>query len=72
MRAAARDAAGHARYRGRCRDQALDHVGGPGVAGDVLAPRTAAERTRLDALVAAGRHDVTVEAVPPRTLALFA
>ena len=59
-------------YWGRRLYQKLNRVGGLNGVKDMLTPRTSAQRTGLDAPLAAGRPDPTVEALAPRAPASLA
>ena len=67
-----REASEQTGYWGRRLYQKLNRVGGLKAVKHMLTPRTAAERAGVDALLAAGRPDLTVEALAPRALALVA
>lgn len=58
-----REAGEQTGYWGRRFYQKLNRVGGLKAVKDMLTPRTAAQRTGLDALLAAERPDLTVEAI---------
>ena len=56
-------------YGGRRFNQTLDRVSGLKAVKDRLTPRTAGRRAGSDALLAAGRSDLTAAAVAARALA---